>query len=34
MIDCKSTYYVEIMLGLRGAVCRLWLDMWSKVRYI
>jgi hypothetical protein len=34
IIDCKSAYYVEILLRLGGAVCRERPEMWPTVGYM
>ena len=33
-IDCKSTFYVEILLKLGGAVCRQRHELWPKDGYM
>ena len=34
IIDCKSAYYVEILLRLGGAACRQRLGLWPTVGYM
>ena len=34
IIDCKSAYYVEILLRLEGAVCRQRTELWPTAGYM